>query len=60
MSPSICCSFAVNGVSIYDAVDADGEDAYVTEGRTLDGCGAHTDMQFRYFCNLTFLKAMDG
>ena len=33
----------MNGVSIYNAVDADEEDAYETEGSTFDACGASTD-----------------
>ena len=35
--------FAVNGVSIYNAVDSDEEDAYETEGKTFDACGASSD-----------------
>ena len=40
--------FAVNGVSIYNAVDADEEDAYETEGATMDACGAHSDAKSRW------------
>ena len=37
----------MNGVSIYNAVDADEEDAYETEGATMDACGAHSDAKSR-------------
>ena len=38
----------MNGVSIFDAVDVQEEDAYKTEGRTMDACGAHSDLNNRY------------
>ncbi len=44
----ISSRFAVNGVSIYNAVDATESDAYQIEGDTMDACGAHADLFKRY------------
>ncbi len=44
---SQCFRFALNGVSIYNSVDATGKDAYEQEGDSMNGCGAHADPQNR-------------